>query len=407
MNIEIISTEIVEPSPRQGVAVFAFSYYTSNQGMELSAMSQHNSRSDTTDATFLKRSIDNGRTWSENQPLPGHEKTAQGMLRRFYFPGYVDPFTGRLVEIQMRGILPSDNPLEGLKSWQLFYRVSEDGGQTYFVEEQIIAEGDEFNAEHPLPGIWRGKNAIQRGAISCAPLTLADGTLLFPCQVWPLDDAGEPYNPSGGFTYTDAAVLRATWQTNNTLSWELSQCIAADPERSTRGMIEPTLALLNGGRLLAVMRGSNHTRPELPAYKWASFSDDGGRTWSDPVPWTYDDGTPFFSPSACSQLMRHSSGALLWLGNITKENANNNLPRYPLVGGFVDRDTGFLQCASIQKIDDRQPEDSERVELSNFFMREDRETGDLILHLTRSFARSPKNELDWTSDALLYRLRLT
>ena len=68
-----------------------------------------------------------------------------------------------------------------------------------------------------------------------------------------------------------------------------------------------------------VLRGSNDRRPELPSWRWIAFSSDGGRRWTPPEPWTYDQGEAFFSPSACSQLLRHSSGRLFWLGNINGE----------------------------------------------------------------------------------------
>jgi len=96
---------------------------------------------------------------------------------------------------------------------------------------------------------------------------------------------------------------------------------------------------------------------------------------------------------------------LLWIGNITDKNPDNNSPRYPLVAGFVDLNTGLLKRDSLQIITDRQPGESEKVQLSNFFVREDRKSGEIIVHLTRLLAHS-KQELDWTSDAMVYRLRL-
>jgi hypothetical protein len=90
---------------------------------------------------------------------------------------------------------------------------------------------------------------------------------------------------------------------------------------------EPTLAALTDGRLMMVMRGSNDKKPSLPGYKWVSFSSDGGFHWSTPKPWTYHNGEPFFSPSACSQLLRHSNGKLFWLGHITAANPRGNRPR--------------------------------------------------------------------------------
>src|SRR5258708_3965037 len=76
-------------------------------------------------------------------------------------------------------------------------------------------------------------------------------------------------------------------------------------------MDEPTLAQLADGRLMMVMRGSNDRNPELPAYKWVSWSADGGVRWTTPRPWTYQggqDGQAFFSPSACSQQEQQQRG---------------------------------------------------------------------------------------------------
>ena len=169
-------------------------------------------------------------------------------------------------------------------------------------------------------------------------------------------------------------------------------------------MDEPTFAELPDGTVLAVLRGSNHTKPQLPAYRWASRSNDGGRTWSAPEPWTYDDGVTFFSPSSCSQLVPHSSGRLFWVGNISPNNADGNRPRYPLVIGEVDVRSGRLLRATVRPIDDRGPEDSEMMSLSNFSAREDRADGAIVINLSRLFQRAKPGEQDWTSDAYLYRV---
>jgi hypothetical protein len=169
--------------------------------------------------------------------------------------------------------------------------------------------------------------------------------------------------------------------------------------------LEPTLGILRNGRVLMVLRGSNDVRPELPGTKWFVTSCDGGCSWSNPTPWTYTDGEAFFSPSACSQLLKHSSGRLFWLGNIAPQNPRGNSPRYPLVIGEVDCDSGLLKRDSVFAIDDRRPGDHESMHLSNFYAREDRETGDVILHCSRLFAnRQPDTPLDWTADALVYRI---
>jgi hypothetical protein len=273
------------------------------------------------------------------------------------------------------------------------------------VDEQVICAGAEYSALHPLPGQWVGKNATQVAATTCIPITLQDGTILVPCQMSPLGEDGKYYNPGGGHTYKEALVLRGQWQKDERLEWQAGARVVPDPARTTRGLIEPTLGVLQDGRVLMVMRGSNDVRPELPGTKWYATSDDGGQSWSTPVPWIYTEGDAFFSPSSCSQLLQHSSGRLLWLGNICSQNPRGNSPRYPLVIGEVDRDNGLLKRDTIAAIDDRREGENDRMHLSNFFAREDRETGDVILHCSRLFANcKPDAPLDWTTDALQYRI---
>jgi hypothetical protein len=197
-------------------------------------------------------------------------------------------------------------------------------------------------------------------------------------------------------------VLIGRWAGNGKqgLTWTMSRPVMGDPARSTRGMVEPTLAWLRDGRLLMVSRGSNDKNPKLPAYKWASWSDDGGLNWTAPVPWTYTDGGTFYSPSACSQLVEHSSGRVFWLGNLLPANPAGNRPRYPFVIAEVDRATGLLKRDTVRVVDDRQPGESELLTLSNFLAREDRETHEICLHMTRMFAFPD----GWVGDGLLYRL---
>ena len=133
---------------------------------------------------------------------------------------------------------------------------------------------------------------------------------------------------------------------------------------------------------------------------------DGGDTWTKPQPWQYDDGSSFFSPSACSQLLAHSNGKLYWIGNISTQNPRGNRPRYPLVLGEVDQDTGCLRRTSITRIDDRRQDESELLTLSNFHAREDRETNNLIVLLPRFFAAGQQGEDRFTADLEQITIRL-
>ena len=191
------------------------------------------------------------------------------------------------------------------------------------------------------------------------------------------------------------------------MEWELSQLVKGDPQLSTRGMDEPTVAPLADGRLLMVIRGSNDKKPWLPGRRWVSYSSDQGRTWTKPEYWSYTTGELFFSPAASSQLLTLSSGRLFWLGNICPANPTGNRPRYPFVIGEVDRRTGLLDQTSIRVVDDRGPHDSAMLQLSGIASREDREMGEIVLNLTR-FSAEPVDAADathnWTANAYLYHI---
>ncbi len=404
MNLQI-STEVFVPSPGPGVGVMGGSYDTTRDAGNLMSIHSYTSRSDTVDTAFIRRSEDNGRTWSEPDEWATAFDHPKGTGRRHPRGGYVDLKTGRYITVWTEGVLPTDDPLEGLRQWTLHYSVSEDGGETQRVSEQIVHEGPGFDETHSLPGVTVGKNCVMIGDLGQRPLTRSDGTLLVPVQSSPTGPDGDYHNPGAGYTYTDCLLLMGRWKPDGRLSWTASERIVGDPNRTTRGMVEPTIAELADGTLLMVMRGSNDAKPEFPGYKWVSRSGDGGQTWTDPEPWTCDDGEAFHSPSSCSQLIPHSGGRLFWMGNLCAQNPAGNRPRYPIVLGEVDLETGHLIRDTITPVDDRRPGESERLTLSNFYVREDRETGDLLLHIPRFFSRED-SRTDFTTDLFLHRIAL-
>jgi hypothetical protein len=377
------------------------SYYTTPEGGNLMSVCSHIRQSDTADVAYLRRSEDNGRTWSEPVAWPTRYDHPRGTGRRHPRGGYVDPLTGRYLVVWTEGVLPTDDPLEGMRQWTLHYSVSKDGGLTERVNEQIVHQGPGYDPIHHMPGITVGANCLMMGDLGQRPLTRSDGVLLVPVQSSPLGADGTYANPGAGYTYTDCLVLMGRWEEDGSLAWTASERVVGDPHRSTRGLIEPTIAELADGAIFMVMRGSNDARPELPGHKWMARSYDGGQSWTMPEPWTYVDGQAFFSPSACSQLLSHSSGRLLWVGNISPSNPAGNRPRYPLVLGEVDRESGLLIRDSVTVVDERRAGEDERLTLSNFYVREDRETGELLLHLPRFFAHGE----GWTTDLSLIRIR--
>src|SRR5689334_16955441 len=375
---ERVRREVFLRSPGPGIAVMCDAYYTKASGGDMMSIEHRYSRSDTIDVSYYRYSKDNGRTWTPPVERRTGEKRAGGMLRKHPRACFVDKGTGRFVEFWVEGILPHDDPLEGMQQWNVFYRV--DGGEP----RQVIHQGAEFGPTHPLPDVWTGKNCVMLGDVASVPITAKDGTILVPAITTPLGPDGKLYNPTGGYTYTDGLVLRGRWS-GKRLVWRAGERILGDPARVTRGMDEPTIETLPDGRLILVLRGSNDKNPSLPAYRWVSYSKDGGEHWTRPEPWTYDDGEPFFSPSACSQLVRHSNGKLYWVGHITPVNPRGNRPRYPLYLAEVDQQSGRVFRKSLVKIDDRQPGEDEGLIIYSIYGREDRETHELAVHASRLF----------------------
>ena len=384
-------------SPRKGNLVFGNSFYTRPDGCQKMRTRAIWTRSDTMDSCERSFSDDNGMTWSPWEPIEFIFQTDKG-VRRIYDRGvFVDKEAGCLLTLANDATLPTDDPMEGMKRWTLRYRVSTDGGKTRVVDQQVIQKGP-HTPEHPLECVWVGKNSVMLGDITCQPIRTGAGRILVPVQITPLGPDGEYYNPGGGHTYHESAVLIGTWRDDLTIEWDLSQRVAADPAKTTRGSIEPTLAEMPDGRILMVLRGSNDAKPQLPGYRWYSVSDDGGYHWTQPQPWTYTDGKNFFSPSSCSQFLQHSNGRCYWLGNLTAENPKGNLPRYPLVIGEVDPETLMLVADSVFVIDDKGPDDDPSLTLSNFMAHEDRRSGEIVLNMSRFVIA------DFTGDAYLYRL---
>jgi hypothetical protein len=376
-------------SPAPGVAVWCFAYYTEAKGGRMRSIEQRISRSDTIDVAYTRESADNGHTWSDAVKVVTGEKRAGGMWRKHIRAGVVHG--GRLVEFWNEGVLPTDDPLEGLRQWSIHYRVGEQNSQ-------LIADG--FTAANPLPGVFQGKNCAVIGDQACVPVV--DGRrVLVPVELTLFDAAGKPFNPGGGYTYHDAAVVIGEWNGRG-YRWHMTKALKGDPGRSTRGLVEPTIIPLQGKRWLMVLRGSNDRKPTMLSHRWYSLSEDDGETWRPAETWTYTNGEPFFSPSACSQLLKHSSGRIFWLGNISAENPRGNRPRYPFWIGEVNPSNGLLRKETLRKIDDRQAGEDEVLMLSNFYAREDRYTREIVLHLSRLFPLAT----GWKGDAFDYRIRV-
>ena len=378
-------TILEKPSPLRGA------FYVNKTGIEM--------------MTYGARSADNGRTWVQQAPQPDFTTGLPENYRRSPYPGFVDPEKGALLTVMLamdredvdRAI---DEPKETATDSYIRYRVSLDGGKTFLFDEPVIQEGA-YDFKHPLEGLYLGKNAIFLGDMGCRPIRTKQGHIIVPTQMTLLNAEGTLETFESGWDYYQCLMLIGTWKDDHRLSWTVSEPIPADPERTVRGLYEPTLAEMPDGRILCVMRGSNGLKkdPEyrLPSHKWYCVSTDGGFHWSKPEPWRYSNGKEFFSPSSMSQIIQHSNGRYFWIGNISPANCQGNAPRWPLVAGEIDPRSMMLIEESVITLDTRGDADSEGLQLSNFYAFEDRQSGDIHLPMQRW---EPTDVYEW----VLYRV---
>ena len=338
--MRLVSRELLYESPGRGSLVYGDSYYTRPSGVELVATRGVETRSDLIDSMELRRSADNGRSWSEPVALKVVEKTQKGMRRLFPMPGWVDPVSGRLLGMAIEGVLPADDALEdGMRHYYLRYRVSLDGEQSWAVDEQALQRARPGKmagtATRPFDGVTVGKNSMMLGDKGSVPLRTRGGRILVPVQVCPVGPDGEYWNPGGGYTYHDAAVLIGRWAEGNRID--------LGPLRVHQGGPGPLHARLHrahpgrapDGRILMVLRGSNGGTkdPEhrIPGYRWYTVSRDQGSSW-EPVTSldVHRRQALFHSPSSMSLLMRHSSGGYYWLGQHLRIEPSGEQPALPL-----------------------------------------------------------------------------
>src|SRR6266581_4448491 len=112
-----------------------------------------------------------------------------------------------------------------------YYRYSKDYGRTCGppIERNTGERRPEgMLRRHPLPGVYTGKNMVMLGDVASVPIAWKDGSILLPAIVTTLDSDGKIYNPTGGYTYTDAIVLHGRWR-GKRLTWRSSEVVQGDP----------------------------------------------------------------------------------------------------------------------------------------------------------------------------------
>jgi hypothetical protein len=293
----------------------------------------------------------------------------------------------------------------------LFYRISRDNEKTWGEPKQLRYEqGETFDPKDPFSEGFLKHNQ----AYPANDTILHSNGSIIHCAA----EMNVPYvDPQGRTSIRPLGSLCfiGKWNRNaQDYAWSAGERVWVPLGVSSRGLQEPEVAELKDGRVLIIWRGSNSQSywekqggvgpMKTPGRKWYSISKDGGRTLGKVQELKYDDGSSFYSPSSCDRMIRHSlTGKLYWIGNISSVPPQGNSPRYPLVIAEVDESIPALKRSTVTVIDDRQPGEGEGLQLSNFSLLENRETGALEIFLTR-FGADPKDF--WGANAYKYTLSL-
>jgi len=346
--------------------------------------------SDGYDDYAIQLSADNGRTWSKPEVRWKSSAVAEGRMRYAEPAAFFDPDREKLIVLIDHTLHPKDK-----------LNVDTDYGL-------------ELNLYEPAKRKWTERRELKfpgerTPAMSFSfPIKSASGHLLFPGMRKTVDASGQAVHYRNTWAPVDEVVtLIGEWTNARDLAFQLGQPLKIEPELSSRGLDENALIQLRDGRIVAVCRGDNSAFPDKPGYKWLSFSRDDGQTWSAPVPLPATGGDPLESGANGSALFRSiKNGRLYWMGNLALrgERPSGNWPRSPLVIVEVQEDPFALKRDTLFAVDERGYNDSPRVQMSNFRFYQDRETGDVVVFLSRYGEHSEKQWM--LADYYRYRVQL-
>jgi hypothetical protein len=377
-----VSRNLILPYSPQGAPLCGFVTYIDADKPTLLRRTGMEIGNDIHDCFYDSVSRDNGRTWSTPQPSLGKTTAEGGYMVHTENVALYLPDRNQVLHITNDKLEPD---LSG-HSFNHSARIHISLGTA----DQISAGTSEYSfvSDFGLPqGLY---------VSFCTPIRDLRGRVLVPVQ-WQRVDAGGSVQEQGFPVREDIPdVLQDVWESglligvftaDGSMNWRLgANPIPCEFEKSSRGMCEPTITELADGRLAAILRGSNAAWLEKPGYKWLSFSQDGGESWSEVEPLLCDDGRLIESSATGSALFRSlTDSRLYWIGNLCLEGerADGNYPRSPLVLCEMQEEPFALKLSTLKEIDRRAPHEDTRVQMSNFKFYQDRETGDIVLYLTR------------------------
>lgn len=292
--------------------------------------------------TTFFRSTDGGRTYTPQTVFEQRFVYAfDGSSRRDgYGSLYADTQHKTMLYFGAELYFDKNDPKSDEKKRKLYYKISFDNGYTWSDKRQIIQYGIDnagrsYDKTHFMHGVKYGCNMATLAVPGI--IRTRDNLLAIGVSAQQVNSQFEPVDYIGN-SFFQSGVLKARWNNSETgYDFFFGNWACADVNETTRGIYEPTLAQVNGERLLMLCRGDNLNRPSLPGCRFFSLSTDHGMTWSRPERLLYDNGEPVFSASSGARLLSHSNEKLYFIGVINDRNPVGNRPRYPLCVAEIDK----------------------------------------------------------------------
>ena len=426
-----VKGEILSPMQDENRYVQIWDKYAEHVGFRRERNETSTGQSDFNETHRVCYSDDNGRTWGtwEDVHVKTYERVGdKGQHERIFYDFNADiynPVHRHYVSVGLERIFKNGHD----EAYHDYWAKGELGfsDHSYLCVRKVgsnvstphlikFEEGGEYNPDNPTDKNYFYKNVAQFGkpyVMKNGDVVFAIGPLIATCCRMLGVDAQEIF-PSNPHIHYGLIVGRGKWN-GEKYDLTFSRPVVISDLKSSRGFDEPHIAELNSGRLIVILRGANsqaknwNTRiePGTPGHKWYCYSDDGGKTFTDPVPWHFDNGEVIYSSATIAHFLRSSkTGKLYWFGNITDHRVNGNHPRYPLQMVEVDETYGTAKREMLTVIDTRREGESDAVQLSNFYLLDDRETGDIELYLTKIGTLGHEGDRVYRGAAWKYRIQL-
>ena len=423
-----IASEVLVPKNDNGSVEFRLMRYASPDAPHLVETRFLTKESDFFDEQQERESLDNGASWSEWKDLPKrlyyignneiliHERTPVYNPVHHHYVACIMERT--FVDGHEAAYRKSD--YEDIQGFKDHCYIVTTGTQRQELSRRLIRyeSGSEFDPQDPFSADYLEHNWAYYGGVT----VLDDGDIVIPlgvpveycCEVLGLDV--QEVFPSCPKVQKGLLVARGRWN-EETLCYDLtfSRPLVISDLESSRGVDEPAIAQLKNNRLLVVIRTANvryepnHPRinPYAPGVKHYAYSDDGGKTFTHAMPWFFDTREYAYSSTSIHEFIRSSkTGKLYWIGNITDpQNTYGGYPRWPLVICEVDDEYGVLKKDTLDIIDTRHPGESDKVQLSNFDVFENRYTGNIEIRVPHAGAISEAER--FRGDTIRYIIDLT